>query len=174
MSEILFFSEFLTAQVVCIPFNRPLNASEGGSSRAEDFHNTSRNVSILRHAQVNDDVIYQLKGEKPAIQSSYIQHFLTPPSYQLKGEFGDLFVGLQWRTTNSPVLLLMCLCVSESTNVWSQYLLDHSLLGAIIAVWYACLDNHLGKLSRDLVSGQRYIVKSWGISLRGSSLKQTP
>ena len=29
----------------------------------------------------------------------------------------NLFIGLQWQTINSPVLLLMCLCVSESTNM---------------------------------------------------------
>ena len=66
------------------------------------------------------------------------------------------FVGLRWQTTNSPVLLLMCLRVSESTNVWSQYLLDHSLLGAIsprmlLTIIYVHLDSHLGMLSRDLV-----------------------
>ena len=101
---------------------------------------------------------FNVRDAEQCVQQAWAQHERrhAESREQRQTEFGDLFVGLQWQTPNSPVLLLMCLCVCESTNVWSQYLLDHSLLGAIsprmlLTIMYVCLDSHLGILSRDLV-----------------------
>ena len=66
----------------------------------------------------------------------------------------NLFVGLQSQTNNSPVLLLMCSYVSESTNVWSIGSLaagGNFTLHMLLTIIHVCLDSHLGVLSRDLV-----------------------
>ena len=66
----------------------------------------------------------------------------------------NLFVGLQWQTPNSTVLMLMCSYVSESTNVWSIGSLaagGNFTLHMLLTIIHVCLDSHLGVLSRDLV-----------------------